>query len=71
MSIEQFRATPKTVTETYRGVMITAYYDQDKKLWHWRFEVPSHVIIIEDDSITLNAAMRAAKRKVDTVNGTS
>jgi hypothetical protein len=69
MSIEQFRATPKLVTETYKGIIISAQFNPDNGLWHWRFELPSHIVVVEDDSISLNAAMRAAKKKVDKVNG--
>jgi hypothetical protein len=69
MSIQEFAAQPKTVTEMYRNELITVRYNPDKKMWHWTFVVVPVPMTFEDDAISVGAALRAARRMVDTVNG--
>lgn len=68
MSISEFKAQPKEIKEKYRGQEIVITYDPDAKLWRWFFDM-TVVTPFTGEQITINKAMREAKRMVDLVNG--
>ena len=69
MSIEQFRPKPKVITEKYKDQVITIEFDPERKLWHWKFEIPANVITVEGLADNATAAAREAKKQVDKIKG--
>lgn len=67
-NVVAFGATPRTIDENYKRHHIKITYTPDSKLWEWEF-THTQTSVFRGEALTKDAALKAAKKRVDALKG--